>query len=186
MSRNASSDDSSTTVVEESSGDTSEKEWALLRDEEFRIKKLVSARQRTRDKEALRERIRKLNAKLEDLDSPAPAPANELDPGRQDGGDKTAHLATPSGAECAELLDKREAREREGGRTVYDRDRGHYRRGYDEVEVSNAPYHHIIAPQKSEKMAVKVIEPIVLIKINGIYRIKHYQFDGSSDNYLSD
>ena len=150
------SDDSSTTVVD-SSLDTSEREWDLLEKEETRIKKLVSARQRSKDKEALRDRISELRKTLEDLDAPkeTSSPDKPEDVGAGDG------RSEGRGAESSVILDRRETGDEKVGS-----DRGHHRRRDD---VSRAPYHHIIAPVKLVKL-----EPILLIKLNGIYRIKNH------------
>jgi len=156
------SDDSSTTVVD-SSLDTSEREWDLLEKEEIRIKKLVSARQRSKDKEALRDRISQLRKTLEDLDEPVKetsSPDKPLEVGADDG------KLEARGAESAMILDRRDTGDEKVGS-----DRGHHKRHDD---VSRTPYHHIIAPVKLEKL-----EPIRLIKLNGNYCIKN-QHKGSS------
>jgi len=157
------SEDSSTTVV-----DTSEAEWALLEKEEIRIKKLLSVKQRSKDKDALRERVSKLRSKLDDFDNP---PCESVEPKES------------SAAESSLVLDRRE-RERDQDSSGCDKERvrGNHRRERDE-DVSRSPYHQVIAPSYSCNS--KKLEPIILVKFKGSYRIKN-QYVGSSSSSSSD
>jgi len=133
---------------------------------------MLSAKQRSKDKDALRERVSKLRSKLDNFDNP---PCEEK---------QSAEPKESAAAESSLVLDRREReRERDQDSLGYDKERvrGNHTRERD-VDVSRSPYHHVIAPSKK----VKLVEPIILVKFNGNYRIKDQFVDSSSSSSSSE